>query len=806
MFALVAAAVAVIGAAVPRPALALDHCGAVTRNETWSPFDNPHIITCDVVVRNSTLTLEPGINLQLAEGASLIFSTGAKLDAAGTTAMPLTIIGATRTQEAGFWSQIRFEPGSLLGRLEYASVVGGGDGGVPMVEVRGGGVDMAAVNFRMTEGPPLAFDAGALGPSLERAGSATVGRCEVIDFSALGESFIDIYADADIDVVADASWSHFCIPYRVDGTIAVGGEAEPTLTLNPGVTLHFAAGSELIAGVDAENPGQLNLNGSLDELVRLTGIDETPGAWGGVTLSEYGFGSFLISARIERGGSGGRSVLVVEDPNASAIDIVVTEAEAYPIEIDAGIVGSFFAGLYTAPEPVVQGNAIDRVLVRAGEDVDISRSAAWGGIGVPFEIDGDLLVAGEAAPVLALIGGAELWFGENEGLTIGDEAVGGGGFEVRASAENPAILTSEEDRPGAWRGLRLAVVPDGVLIEGLEIANGGQGGTPMVDWISGGGSLIRSIFRGAEGYPIALPLSIITAMVGEELKTASNRNRFEGNGVDRVLVRVDGQYGERRAAWASPGAPIEFDGDVVIAGTGVPVVEFYGGLNIHMPPDATFTIGDTRETRAAVRLFDDPSNQGVMFWPADEENGWAGIRVVEGSTLETRGDSTGLGIRGPYADGGTALRVESGARVDIDSGGSILGEGDGSTGLHVMSGGEVALHSFVIRGHAVGALASEGGRYLLDAGWVTDNTLFGARNDDPTICVTANLIWWGDADGPNDPSDVDDGCMNASNESGGDTVSDDVDWSNYAIDADLTPVGGIVGEGKKIFLPVAYKQ
>ena len=799
------AAFAVACAAVPRPASALDHCGAVTRNETWSPFDNPHVLTCDVEVRNSTLTLDPGVNIQLADGVSLIFSTGSKLEAAGTPDSRVRIFGATRSQEAGFWGQLRFEAGSLLSRLENAELAGGGDGGVPMVQINGAGVDMAAVTFRLTEGPPLALDAAAVGPSLERAGGATVGRCEVIDFSALGDPFIDIYADAEIDVVADASWSHFCLPYRVDNTVAVGGPDEPTLTLNPGVTLYFAAGSELIAGIDDDNHGQLTLNGSVDEPVVLTGMEETPGSWGGVTLSEFGFGSFLISARIERGGADDRSMLIVEDPNASAIDIVLTEAQKYPIEIDAPIVGSFFAGLYGATEPVVQGNAIDRVLVRAGFEVDVTKNAAWGGIGVPFEIDGTMLVAGDPAPTLVIESGAELWFGEGEALTIGDETLGAGSFSVRAAGGVPGVLTSEVDEPGSWHGVRLVAVSDAVVIDGLVLENGGQGGSPMLDWGSARGSLVRSTFRGAEAYPVALPLSSITAIVGEELKTASSRNRFEDNGVDRVLVRVDGPFSGRRSTWASPGAPIEFDGDVVIAGPSVPVIELYGGLEFYLPANATFTVGDVRDTRAAIRLFDDSTGDNVVFRSVEGGGGWSGIRVVDGSTFETRADSTALVVSGPWADDATALTIESGASVTLDHV-SLIGEDGGSTGLHVTSGAVAALSAVTLRGHRVGALASEGGRFVLSSGWITGNSEHGVRNDDPMTCVTANLIWWGDAAGPSDPSDAEDGCMDAMNESGGDTVSDDVDWASYAIDEDLTPVGGIVGGGKKIYMPIGLSN
>jgi hypothetical protein len=69
----------------------------------------------------------------------------------------------------------------------------------------------------------------------------------------------------------------------------------------------------------------------------------------------------------------------------------------------------------------------------------------------------------------------------------------------------------------------------------------------------------------------------------------------------------------------------------------------------------------------------------------------------------------------------------------------------------------------------------------------------------------ANLVYWGAAGGPNDPSDAKDDCLNGKNESmGGDKVSDDVDWWPYAInDTNFDPSPGLGPNPKKAFCPIA---
>jgi len=98
----------------------------------------------------------------------------------------------------------------------------------------------------------------------------------------------------------------------------------------------------------------------------------------------------------------------------------------------------------------------------------------------------------------------------------------------------------------------------------------------------------------------------------------------------------------------------------------------------------------------------------------------------------------------------------------------------------------------------------EGGRLVLQRGWITECSQWGVRNEDSARCTTAALIWWGDEAGPLDASEAEDGCMNAANESAGTKVTDDVDWEGFAIDTDLTPFGGVSGK-KTAYLPYGVR-
>lgn len=790
-------------AALARPAAAVDHCGPVTNNQTWSPADNPHVLTCDVTVGNSKLTLAPGANVQLSEGASLILGPGSSLEAVGVQEAPIRIQGATRRQEAGFWGQLLFQEGAEPSFFDWVEVVGGGRDGKPMIEVLGGGAELFRVNLRLTGGAPMAFAAEMVGPSLGRAGEVSVGRCQVIATSGLGAERIDVYAGEGHAVPEDATWSDFCLPYQPDGDLRVAGVLTPTLTIGPGTVVAFPTGASLIAGADETMRGQVSTDGSIDENVLLTSANGESGGWGGVELTPYGDGSFFINTRIEKGGSAEQAMLRVGDPNASAIELLLREAPGYPMAIDSPAVSSFFVGLGQSSEPLVAENGVDRVQVRAADfELDMDGNTRWVNIDVPYEIDGDLLVAGRAGSTAKMLvdPGAELLFAEGAAVTIGHPELGTGALDVRGVPAQPAIMAGIEDAPGAWDGVRVTSDSDESNVDSLQIRNGGADG-PMFQWGDVRGVILRSEFSGAESYPLALPLGRIAAILGADHAEPSMRNRFPENGTNRILVDSARRYDERLPSWYAPGAPLEMTDDLVVAAPGIPVLSMHAGIEILFRPEKAFEVGLNRDSRAVVKMAAGREKEALAFGAASPEAGWGGVVVAERSRIETEDDGPALVIEGLVGEG-VGLTVDGG---DAELRGlTVPGSGE-STGLLATNGGTAVVVGPDLQGHKVGAHAREGGRFIVSEGWIHGNTDYAALVEDPAICATATLIFWGSEDGPNDPSEAEDDCMDRGNESDGDTVSDDVDWARYAIDEALTPVDGPILK-KPIFLPAALNN
>lgn len=844
---LAAAAAALVAALAPRPAHALDHCGQVTTNQAWSQADNPHdVCSAGLTVRGSTLSIQPGAIVRFNEGANLVVDAGAALVAVGDAQnAPIRFVSLQRTGTPGFWGQIRFERGALTSTIESALISHGGKDNRPMVEVRGTGTDLFNVAFSQSAAAPLAFSAAALGPSTERAGSVTTRdqRCSLIRFSQVGQSHIEVDAGDAVDITADATWASFCQPYRVNGMITIAGPVDlaPTLTLNPGVQLRFDAAGGIHTGLSADQPGHLVASGSVDVLehVVLTGQTETPGSWRGIELTEFStIDNSLINVDVAYGGSDDAAMIRVRDPRALALDLTMRHAKGYPLELPSTAVDTFLGGLVVGKvrQPPIRDNGVDRALVRAKDiAVDVTRSAVWGNIGVPYEVDGDLTVASDQGAAgqpaqFRILPGATLLFADGAALRIADPAgprarfaagplpaeplashsaraaIGAGAAlapdDAAAAQGGDIVLGALSGGPAGWQGLVIADTAVEVLLEGVRIEHGGRDGA-MVQWGKVRGSVTRSTFSGAAGYPLTLPLSHIDAVMGAHQQVPLNRNRYEGNGVDRILVTTAGsELTQRQITLADPGAGIEFDGDADFGGTSAPLVDIDAGVRLFLRGGKALRIG-AGDRRANVRLNDARGATTVEVHAAEPGQPHAGVIVDTGSSLREAEDAAvSLTVDGGGA--GEALVTVRGALelVGLTITGDALSAG--ATGLRVGDGGEATVEGPRLSRLAVGAAAAAGGRLVLQKGWITECSQWGVRNEDPSRCSTAALIWWGHAEGPNDPSDAEDGCMNIANDTTGAKVSDDVDWAGYAIDDALTPVGGIQGK-KTAYLPVAWR-
>ena len=790
-------------AAPPAAAQSFRHCGQISRNETWTSLD-AHIVECEVRVRNSTLTIAANVQVLMNEGVSIVIEPGAKLEILGNpdTNEPVRIVPNSRDQAQGFWGQIQVLPGAEESLIQYAIIFGGGKDGSAMIDI-GAVTRLFLVDLRGSGGAPLAFDANVLGPSLDDAGQAlSAGICNVVALRSGShvQNEVRVKASADIDLVDSQFWNHFCMPYRIDDLLTIGGPDLPTLSLNPGVELRFGADAGIVAGADAENPGHFEANGEEDAPILLTGVDKTPGSWRGLEFTAFAdantFNS-LFYTRVEYGGSADRAMVEARAPQLLTEGVSFAHAPGYPVAIRPEAVDGFTGGL---GKDAFVDNGVQRVRVLADEvELDLPRSSDWKDAGVPLEITGDLRVAGPDVARFYLNPGLELRFADGAGLILGDAEAGDAGFYVRGNRSRPVTLAGLSDRPGSWRGVTIDDATLAVEIDHLDLSQGGAGGAAMLDWGDAEGFMAGSSLHDAAGLPLAIDLTHITAVASDDQLDPEQTNRYADNGVGHILVRVEGRrYGsgssERVLEWADPGAPLAFDEDLVVAADGGLLLRLNGGLDLRFPAGKGMQLSDTG-VRGSLDLH--PGRAGaVRMGPIDPAAGWAGLRMVPGSSL----DGEGLRIEGVSGDAPVSLDVRGGA---VSLAGLVLqGVGGAGIGLRLEGeGSQVGLSEARIGGFGTGIESQGPASLQVERSIIAGNADWGVHSEGNPECQLVVQTYWGSPGGPTDPSDAEDDCMDLAYDGGGDRVSDGVVWWRYAIDEALTPAAGIGPGAITIFLP-----
>jgi len=96
-----------VGLFVPRVKGIIWIEGHITQDTTWTPIDVYRVINNTYVDAGVTLTIEPGVEVQFADGFSLIAQ--GSLNATGTNADPIIFTSSRATPSLGAWNTIKFE-------------------------------------------------------------------------------------------------------------------------------------------------------------------------------------------------------------------------------------------------------------------------------------------------------------------------------------------------------------------------------------------------------------------------------------------------------------------------------------------------------------------------------------------------------------------------------------------------------------------------------------------------------------------------------------------------------------------------
>lgn len=478
----------VVADVVTYPFPGTHHKGTVVTGEVWTQEGNPHYVYGDLLIE-AVVTVAPGVEVRLAPGARIVVGSraGGGLRARGEEQKPIrftTAVAGERWQGVWFFSHARSEDcilrncvveeasGALL-RVEDARITvescslrfSAGDGVVAL------GTGFAQFNRNVVSGCerfPVVVDASA---------AATLGDNNRFDNN--GVNFVQIRGGG---FFRSGTWRGQGVPYLITGTVTVGGDSNPTLTIAPGCSLLFSDSVRLRIGTG--RPGRLIADGTYGTIT----FSSEVGNWQGIEFwNETDGQTVLKNCVIDSGGGNGLAAIISYVPvnvvgtritNSASAGIylfncgfnqfefnTITGCAQASLRIEAPYAGSL------GPGNQFYANGKNYIEVVAGT---ITNDQVWRNHQSPYYINGLVDVGSVFAPMLSIAPGVRLTFGNNSGLRVGEI---GPGKLVAVGEGDSIVFTGDTTRPGAWRGIDFGPQGgNGSFLEHCRILYGSGGG------------------------------------------------------------------------------------------------------------------------------------------------------------------------------------------------------------------------------------------------------------------------------------------------------------------------------------------
>jgi hypothetical protein len=280
-------------------------CGTLATSTTWTLNNSPYSV-CNTfgftIPQNLTLTIDPGVIVQFADGASAKLYVAGNLSASGTLTQTVTFtrgITSTATWGGIYADGSPASPANV--NLDNVNINYGGVSGT-----YGAGVyaDRAAITITHS----IIQNGGGSGVY---ATNNTHFNLQSINFVGNGQDAVNLNTPSTDPLMSNLSasgngnnavhiggisttwhgqrrWANPGIPYTIDGTMS--NQAGDVLTIDPGNTLQFGSSGSLSIG------GRLNALGTASEPITMTSQTKTVGGWRGLVV--YG-GSIPAVAQLD---------------------------------------------------------------------------------------------------------------------------------------------------------------------------------------------------------------------------------------------------------------------------------------------------------------------------------------------------------------------------------------------------------------------------------------------------------------------------------------------------------------------------
>jgi len=305
-------------------------------------------------------------------------------------------------------------------------------------------------------------------------------------YTGNGDERIHVLA-GNYDVTEDVLWEKQTSPYVLHGSLTIGGDLNPTLTLGDGVIFECWPTS----GVDVTRGSLQLVPGPQGVLFTSSRDTPSPGDWRGVRFLDNSIigPNRLEGLTVEYGGlhpNQGGLWLGADNPSITGVSGNEITGNAVPIDISHQ---SLFNALQD--DNLLTGNDEDVVVLALRYPDGYSHtSLTVPNVGLPWRIMDQLIIADHSAdPVLTIEAGNRVEFGPEGWIllgTWGDQ----GRLEALSTASEPIVFTSmaPTPAPGDWYGLSFQRDSTG-LMQHVTVEYGGGG--DVTTSVSNGGVNFR---------------------------------------------------------------------------------------------------------------------------------------------------------------------------------------------------------------------------------------------------------------------------------------------------------------------------
>lgn len=290
-------------------------------SQNWQDLGVPYFIfdTSTSATIDTALTLEPGVEIQVAQGTRVTIGSVGSLTAVGTEAEPILFTGSSA--QPGWWDGLYFyDSDNTANQLSWVTVEYGGGAVLSYADVAAGlllatnndvcQISIDNCTFQHNGGYGICFSRDSVLSGFssnvitDNADGAIYMYASVageLDTATnyTGNGNDRVFVDTQYNVTAAQTWLDIGVPY-VLGEAGTYLTVLAHLTLEPGVEMQFGSN----AGLYISNTGVLTAEGTTTDQIIFTGLEKSSGYWRGINFYDTpGPSNILDNVIVEYAGS-----------------------------------------------------------------------------------------------------------------------------------------------------------------------------------------------------------------------------------------------------------------------------------------------------------------------------------------------------------------------------------------------------------------------------------------------------------------------------------------------------------------------